>query len=404
MQRADADEEGTLALRRDIEETRAKIDAARLRGTAVQSSDLALPATLAEVQAKLPANTAVLAYFVGDPQSHGWLLTRQSLRHAQMPGREALQRAIDAAFNAPKGAPVADRQLAQTLFSNLLDGAPADRLLVLPDGPLNGVPFAALPMPGAGDEILINRFVLGYAPSLALAMHEHAEAARRGTRVAVISDPVYAPDDPRLGPPANPRSKREPSPDNLVRLPYSALEAKAVKRAFGDRETIDLSGFEATSQRVLELPWKELAVLHVATHAIALKDSPEQSALYFSAYSPEGGLLPDTRLTTTEITRHRLRADLVVLSGCATGDGSALRGEGVLGLTYGFLANGSRSVVASLWPVEDASTARFMNEFYRAFRATGSASEALRSAQLRTRGSTSVPVWSSFVVRANGFP
>jgi CHAT domain-containing protein len=81
-----------------------------------------------------------------------------------------------------------------------------------------------------------------------------------------------------------------------------------------------------------------------------------------------------------------------------------LRGEGVLGLAYGFLANGSRSVVASLWPVEDASTARFMNEFYRAFRETGSAPEALRSAQLRTRGSTNVPVWSSFVVRANGFP
>lgn len=145
-------------------------------------------------------------------------------------------------------------------------------------------------------------------------------------------------------------------------------------------------------------------MLHFATHAVALKDSPEQSALFLTEYAPDGTLLPDSRLTTNEITRHRLRADLVVLSGCATGDGSALRGEGVLGLTYGFLANGSRSVVASLWPVEDASTARFMNEFYRAFRATGSASEALRSAQLRTRGSTSVPVWSSFVVRANGFP
>jgi CHAT domain-containing protein len=244
---------------------------------------------------------------------------------------------------------------------------------------------------------------VGYAPSLALAMQEHADATRRGTRVAVVSDPVYAPDDQRLGPPPTSRSLRSPSPDNLIRLPYSALEARAVTRVFGN-QTIDLSGFEATSQRVLELPWKDLAVLHFATHALARKDSPEQSALFLSAYAPDGTLLPDTRLTTSEITRYRLRADLVVLSGCATGDGNALRGEGVLGLTYGFLANGSRSVVASLWPVEDASTARFMNEFYQAFRATGSASEALRNAQLRTRGSTSVPVWSSFVVRANGFP
>ena len=74
--------------------------------------------------------------------------------------------------------------------------------------------------------------------------------------------------------------------------------------------------------------------------------------------------MPDSRLTANDIARSGLRADVVVLSGCATGDGSALRGEGVLGLTYGFLANGSHSVVATLWPIEDASTARFMNEFY----------------------------------------
>ena len=73
-------------------------------------------------------------------------------------------------------------------------------------------------------------------------------------------------------------------------------------------------------------------------------------------------------LTVGEIARTGLRADVVVLSGCATGDGGELRGEGVLGLTYGFLANGSRSVVASLWPIEDASTARFMSEFYGAYR------------------------------------
>lgn len=407
LQRADADEEGTLALRRDIEETRARIDAARLRGTTVQSSDLALPPTLAEVQAKLPAETAVLAFFVGDAQSHGWLLTRQALRHAVLPGRETLQQEIDTALRPPSASPATERRLARTIFGDLLVDSHATRLLVLPDGPLNGVPFAALPVPGGGDDILIDRFVLGYAPSLALAMHDHAQATRSGTRVAVIFDPVYGSDDqrlPALGLPGNPRGPRKESPDKLTRLPYSALEAKAVTRALGGKDTIELSGFDATSERVLELPSADLAVLHIATHAIARKDSPEMSALYLSAYSPDGTLLPDSRLTTSEITRHRLRADLVVLSGCATGDGSSLRGEGVLGLTYGFLANGSRSVVASLWPIEDASTARFMNEFYRAFRATGSASEALRSAQLRTRGSTSVPVWSSFVVRANGFP
>lgn len=407
MQRADADDEGTLALRRDIEETRAQIDAARLRQDNVRSGDLALPETLAQVQAGLPAGTAVLAYFVGDSQSHGWLLTRETLRHATLPGREPLQRAIDSALRLPAVTADAQRQLARMVLGDLLDGTRATRMLVLPDGPLNGVPFAALPLADAGDELLVDRFVLGYAPSLALALRTHDRSAKRGTRVAVISDPVYSPDDRRLpapGTPGNLRGPRQASPNKLTRLPYSALEARAVTRAIGAADSIELSGFAATTQRVLDLASEQLAVLHFATHAVARKDSPEQSALFLTEYSPEGALLPDSRLTTSEITRHRLRADLVVLSGCATGDGSALRGEGVLGLTYGFLANGSRSVVASLWPVEDASTARFMNEFYRAFRASGSASESLRSAQLRTRGSTSAPVWSSFVVRANGFP
>jgi CHAT domain-containing protein len=279
----------------------------------------------------------------------------------------------------------------------------------LADGPLNNVPFASLPLPGAGGELLVDRFVLGYAPSLALAIEKGQPPKTRNTLVAVVSDPVYAADDRRLavgrsGDYGTLRGAPPPSPNNLTRLPYSALEASAVTKAFGSDGTIQLSGFEATAKRVLQLPSSELAVLHFATHAEARRDSPEQSALYLSEYTPDGALLPSSRLTTNDITRSGLRADVVVLSGCATGDGGALRGEGVLGLTYGFLANGSHSVVAALWPIEDASTARFMKEFYVAYRQSGRAADALRIAQLRIRGSAASTMWSSFVVRANEFP
>ena len=142
-------------------------------------------------------------------------------------------------------------------------------------------------------------------------------------------------------------------------------------------------------------------MLHFATHALVRRDAPEQSALYLSEYSASGLSLAESRLTADEISRTGLRADLVVLSACATGDGGAVRGEGVLGLTYAFLANGSRSVVASLWPIQDASTARFMKEFYDAYRKTGRAADALRAAQLHERSGAA---WTSFVVRANEFP
>jgi CHAT domain-containing protein len=326
-----------------------------------------------------------------------------------MPGRSRLQQAIDsAAASSGPSAEVrqAERRLASLLVGSLVDGAGEKKLLVIPDGPLNGVPFAALPLPSQPESTLLDRFVIGYAPSLSLAFAHSAEARARSLRVAVISDPVYAPDDRRLpaaGAAGNWRSP-PPSTNRLTRLPYSALEARAVQDAFGRQDTISLAGFEATRQRVLELAGAELSVLHFATHAVARNDAPERSALYLSEYAADGSLMADSQLTTSDIMSSGLRARVVVLSGCATGDGSTLRGEGVLGLAYGFLANGSGAVVASLWPVEDASTARLMNDFYRAYRAHGNAAEALRSAQLRGRATGKSGAWSSFVVRANGFP
>ena len=269
-------------------------------------------------------------------------------------------------------------------------------MLVIPDGPLNGVPFASLPRARRRSEMLVDRFVLGYAPSLALAM-ENAQRtpgtrtrAWRWCRIRCMPRMIGACSWPRRGTPGNCAAPPPASPNNLTRLPYSALEARAVVKAIGADDTIQLSGFDATAERVLQLPAGELAVLHFATHAVARKDSPDQSALYLSEYAPGRRAAADARLTASDIARTGLRANVVVLSGCATGDGGELRGEGVLGLTYGFLANGSRSVVAALWPIEDASTARFMNEFYRAYRESGRAADALRTAQLRTRGSPGV--------------
>jgi tetratricopeptide (TPR) repeat protein len=408
IQRQDADEAGTVALRHSIEETRAQLDAILIRQGGVAARQTSLPDSLAQVQRQLPPQTAVLAYFVGDKSAHAWLLTRRELRHAALPGRDRLQRAIGEAVAARSGR-TPGAPLGSMLLGHLLAGIPEGRMLVLADGPLNSVPFASLPVPGAGGQLLIDRFVLGYAPSLALAMENARPAKTRNTLVAVVSDPVYAADDRRLSVSRNGgsgtlRSAPPPSPNNLTRLPYSTLEANAVIKAFGSDGTIQLSGFEATATRVLQLPSSDLAVLHFATHAEARRDTPEQSALYLSEYTPDGALLPSSRLTANDIARSGLRADVVVLSGCATGDGSALRGEGVLGLTYGFLANGSRSVVAALWPIEDASTARFMKEFYVAYRQSGRAADALRIAQLRTRGSAATTMWSSFVVRANEFP
>jgi CHAT domain-containing protein len=398
-----------LEIRRRIDETQAQLDARLLKGDAVQaSSQLAIAAERSAVQAQLPEDTAVLAYFVGDQHSHVWLLSRRELRHAVLPGKATLQGLVSAFIARQRASVKSADTTSSTLLGGVLAGVSAKRLLVLPDGPLNGLPFAALPMPRTqGRELLLDRFVITSAPSLALALRPAESRGETTTHIAVISDPVYTPDDRRLAAAVTHASQYrglEEHSDQLARLPYSATEARAVVRAFAGADIIELTGFDATAPRVIELASRQLRVLHFATHAVARRDAPEQSALFLSEYTREGVPLPEDRLTADDITRSGLRADVVVLSGCATGDGRELRGEGVLGLTYGFLANGSNAVVASLWPVEDALTARFMEEFYGAYRTSGSAADALRSAQLRTRDTAGSSVWSSFVVRASALP
>ncbi len=403
------DDEAILQIRRKIDETRAQLEARSLVMRGIEASNgLNMPSSLETVQAALPPDTAVLAYFVGDRRSHSWLLTRNDLRHAALPGKRALDDIVNSFVEMQRaGEHTSAQSPIASVAGNLLKGVNARRLLVLPDGPLNGIPFAALPLSdGKSREQLLDRFVVTAAPSLALALRPGESPAVVPRRVAVVSDPVYTPDDRRLSLAANPPPNyRGESPvGRLARLPYSAIEARAVVHAFEGADVIELAGFNATARRVIELPSSELDVLHFATHAVARKDAPEQSALFLSEFAADGSTLKLDRLTTDDIVRSGLRADVVVLSGCATGDGRELRGEGVLGLTYGFLANGSSTVVASLWPVEDALTARFMEEFYAAYRASGRAADALRTAQLRTRGSGSESVWSSFVVRANRLP
>jgi CHAT domain-containing protein len=405
IRRGEATDQEILETRRLIDESRARLEAHLVSHRGVRAGDaLAIPESRAAMQAALPEDTAVLAYFVGDQRSHAWLLSRTQLRHTALPGRRGIEELVDD-FIARQRAGVRQQEpKAAQLLGGLLKGIGSKRLLILPDGPLNGLPFAALPLPHSPREQLIDRFVISAAPSLALALHRVDEPEDDQTRVAVISDPVYTPDDRRLTVAAADAATFRGGEDGearLARLPYSAIEARAVARAFEGAEIIELAGFNATARRVIELPAKTLDVLHFATHAVARRDAPEQSALLLSEYAADGSPLTNNRLTADDITRSGLRADVVVLSGCATGDGRELRGEGVLGLAYGFFANGSRTVIASLWPVEDALTARFMGEFYEAYRRSGRAADALRTAQLRSRDSATPAVWSSFVIRSN---
>lgn len=148
------------------------------------------------------------------------------------------------------------------------------------------------------------------------------------------------------------------------------------------KEALKATGFEANREAATSPRLAEYRIVHFATHGVLNTRRPELSGVVFSLFD-ERGRRQDGFLRLHDVYNLRLGADLVVLSGCQTGLGKDLRGEGLVGLTRGFMYAGARRVVASLWQVDDESTAELMKRFYRAMLKDGRRpADALRMAQL----------------------
>jgi CHAT domain-containing protein len=143
-------------------------------------------------------------------------------------------------------------------------------------------------------------------------------------------------------------------------------------------------------------------IVHFATHGLLDDQRPELSGLVLSLVD-ESGRSQDGFLRLNEIYNLRLSADLVVLSACQTGLGKEVRGEGLIGLTRGFMYAGARSVAASLWKVDDVATRELMKRLYTGLFKSGlKPAAALRAAQLEMLKTTQwrAPYyWAAFVLQ-----
>jgi tetratricopeptide (TPR) repeat protein len=419
LQRSSATDPAVREIQRDIAEAAARLsalsassvgNAANGGATAAPSDDLNDASQYKKLVYALPATVALAYFFVGEEETHYWLVHRAKTVHYSLPGRRHLDVEVRKFIGVNDSAGLrvvrfGEASVELGKIAATLAATNASQIIVLPDGPLNGLPFAALSTGQApAPTYLVEGAAVIYGPSLAAAMNMPSDFPR-GSRVAVVSDPVYAVDDARLasaGP--APSRLREAYDDELTRLPYSTAEAREIKRLYAADDVIDLAGFNATAAAVSQLPFAELRVLHFAAHAIARNDDPQLSALHLTAYNNRRAPLENRTITAEMLLRLGMRADLVVLSGCSTAGAAPIAGEGMLGLTHSFLANGSRSVVAALWPVDDAQTARFMARFHAAFRAGASAGDALAQAQRESLAASGGPIsvvnWSSFVIRS----
>ncbi|HVC21667.1 MAG TPA: CHAT domain-containing protein [Vicinamibacterales bacterium] len=348
----------------------------------------------------LPADAAVLYYATLNDRLLGWVITRNGRRMFEEPvGQSRLAQLVTRVVRAIRARKGGDSSRAATtsLYDDLIRPAAdqlrdADRLIIVPAGPLGHLPFAALVDPGTG-RFLVQQRAIQFVPSAAAL-------------VRTIDDHRGAP----LAPPfkvlavGNPAFDRAVFPD-LPALPGAADEVAAIRRVFPNADR--LVGAAATKSAFLREAGR-YQVVHFAGHAIVNPLHPAFSRLLFA---PDPGSNADDGVVLgRDVERMRFPATrLVVLAACRSADGATYQGQRVLGLAGSWLSAGVPTVVASLWDVDDAASRDLFAAFYPVLRAVGDPVVALRQAQLAMlhsgRAADRRPAaWAGAVVFGGGVP
>ena len=369
-------------------------DAVRRASPRLGSLQQPAPLTLDGARAVLDPGTLLLSYSVGETKTLLFALPagdRAPLRVVVIPvGRDALRRRvellrglIDRGRDTPGIEPALTLQ-SRRLYDDLLGPVreaitSARRLLLLPDGPLHALPFAALVEPDGPAGYLVARLPVHVAASATVygEMKKVNAAGARGASASLVAfgDPAYG-------------ATRPP-------LPATRLEVEGIAALYpGARVYLGADAVEGRAKSI----GREARLVHFACHGVIDPRFPLDSGLALSQASgdaDDNGLLQAWEV----FEGMRLDADLVTLSACDTGLGRDMGGEGWVGLSRAFQYAGARSVLASLWAVSDRSTAALMTSFYRGLRGGRSKDEALRAAQLETlrRPETAHPYhWAAF--------
>jgi len=432
------------ALVNEYEDVRAQIHSTNPRYASLTQPQ---PVGATEIQQELlDDQTLLLEYSLGRERSFLWCVTKNSIRVYELPGRVEIEKAALrlheslTARNASSRGETADhrrRRLARAdaeygeaaaSLSQIILGPAASelgkkRLIIVPSGALHFVPFGALRQSEPSRDVTSKRqsdskylveeheiLTLPSASTLAALRREVAFRGPGSRLVAVLADPVYSADDDRVT--MNQSGHHTNAVLSPIRNPTRAVTTSEVKRAFEDlgepylanriprlfntrweaREIASLVpaggilqalDFQASRATALSSALSEYKIVHFAAHSLIDNTHPELSGIVLSLVDQQGRP-QDGFLRAHDIFNLKLGADLVVLSGCRTGLGKEVRGEGLIGLTRAFMYAGAPRVVVSLWSQDDRATAELMVRFYRSMlgpRALSPAA-ALRSAQI----------------------
>jgi CHAT domain-containing protein len=326
------------------------------------------PLTLKEIQERLDPGVALLEYFIINDAVIVWVVEKDRVSSERIPiRRKQLQAKVTSfreSINQLGELPKLNQQ-ARELFKLLLEPAlvhvKSKELVIVPHDVLHYLPFQAL-LSSQG-KYLIEDYPINYLSSASLMQFTQEKRKAKGELSSVLAQggKVLTFGNPDLN-------------DPKKTLQYAGIEAKQIKSLY-PQSTIYLEK-EATEERAKSLS-SQNDIIHFASHAELSEDDPLASAILLARSDKEDG-----RLEVREIFGMDLKASLVVLSACETGLGKLSSGDELVGLTRAFIYAGTPSVVASLWNVEDSSTAQLMASFYKNLK-TMTKVEALRQAQLQ---------------------
>lgn len=340
----------------------------------------ALPGrVLAACRDHLRPDEALLAFSVGEPESYLWTVTRHDVKLVHLPARSRLERLTqpfrEAAQSSSPAAPALSERLYRELFGQVdASVAAKSRWILVLDQELFHLPYAALVTGYRGGQpvYLVESHALQQVPAAGVLA---ARPCRRteGAFVA-LGDAVYNRADRRwnrTSPAASPSKwifTAQAGADNerfeMPRLPGTGPEIQACARAWDGAAAapaVLLSGMDAGLPQLFNALKQPVSILHIAAHFVPARGPVPESRVALSIDSAGRPQL----LSEREIYSRRLPLGLVVLSGCASGDGTALPASGLLGMTRAWLAAGAHSVAASLWPTSD-DTGEIFVQFYRA--------------------------------------
>ncbi len=392
------------------------------------------PLKLPQIQQQLDKDTLLLEYSLGEERSYLWAVTPNSIDSYELPKREEIEEAATE-FRKPlircqklvsgcqnlsaeqKAQDIKQTALAATKLSKIILAPVADklaqkRLVIVADGGLQTIPFAALNdvetrQKGNSSSfeyqpLIVNHEIVNL-PSVTTVATQRQDIKGRKTApktLAILADPVFEAKDMRITgksesivPDSDFRGQIEQSDLNRgaknlnrngwQRLEGTRKEAERILNIIPSSNNLQAFGFDANYNWITNKQLSQYRFLHFATHGFADPNNPELSGIVLSLFLDKQAKPADRGyLRLGDIFNLDFAADLVVLSACETGLGKDVNGEGLVGLTRGLMYAGAERVAVSLWQVNDDGTAQLMQEFYTQMLKQGkSPAVALRAAQ-----------------------